>query len=76
MPIKPGNEGVGVQSVALFSLRSCWLVYLLADFYFYFFPYALHQTICESTRCAQILNQLFTDQRVLNVLRLARAQVF
>lgn len=30
MPIKAGNEGVGVQSVALFSLQSFWLVYLFA----------------------------------------------
>lgn len=30
MPIKAGNEGVGVQSVAFFSLQSFWLVYLFA----------------------------------------------
>jgi len=37
MPIKAGNEGVGVQSVALSSIQSFWLLYLFACWFLYFF---------------------------------------
>lgn len=39
MPIKAGNEGVRVQSVALLSLQSFWLVYLFAYPFISFFKH-------------------------------------
>lgn len=61
MPITAGNEGVGVQSVTLFSLQSfCWFICLLTDQVFKIspFPPALppdcpqKHTLCPDSKLA------------------------